>query len=92
LTLSKKPKDLTSNNNNSMFGGSNITEFIQLLNELSIIMKNKGEVFRSLAYVKAVNELKKYIEKRIEIEKKQIFIANYSCNFSISTKHKQPSI
>jgi len=61
LTLSKKPKDLTSNNNNSMFGGSNITEFIQLLNELSIIMKNKGEVFRSLAYVKAVNELKKYM-------------------------------
>ena len=44
-----------------MFGGSNITEFIKVLNELSIIMKNKGEVFRSLAYVKAINELKKYM-------------------------------
>ena len=43
-----------------MFGGSNITEFIKVLNELSIIMKNKGETFRSLAYVKAINELKKY--------------------------------
>lgn len=44
-----------------MFGGSNITEFIKVLNELSIIMKNKGENFRSLAYVKAINELKKYM-------------------------------
>ena len=44
-----------------MFGGSNITEFIKVLNELSIIMKNKGETFRSLAYVKAINELKKYM-------------------------------
>ena len=61
MTLSKKSKDLTYNNNNTMFGGSNITEFIKVLNELSIIMKNKGEVFRSLAYVKAINELKKYI-------------------------------
>jgi DNA ligase (NAD+) len=44
-----------------MFGGSNIIEFIKVLNELSIIMKNKGEVFRSLAYTKAINELKKYM-------------------------------
>jgi DNA ligase (NAD+) len=44
-----------------MFGGSNITEFIKVLNELSIIMKNKGETFRSLAYIKAINELKKYM-------------------------------
>ena len=43
-----------------MFGGSNITEFMKVLNELSIIMKNKGETFRSLAYIKAINELKKY--------------------------------
>ncbi len=61
MTLSKKVKDLTSINNNTMFGGSNITEFMKVLNELSIIMKNKGEVFRSFAYVKAINELKKYI-------------------------------
>jgi len=61
LTLSKKVKDLTYNNNNTMFGGSNIIEFIKVLNELSIIMKNKGEVFRSLAYTKAINELKKYM-------------------------------
>jgi NAD-dependent DNA ligase/predicted GIY-YIG superfamily endonuclease len=44
-----------------MFGGSNITDFIKVLNELSIIMKNKGETFRSLAYIKAINELKKYM-------------------------------
>ena len=44
-----------------MFGGSNITEFMKVLNELSIIMKNKGETFRSLAYIKAINELKKYM-------------------------------
>jgi NAD-dependent DNA ligase/predicted GIY-YIG superfamily endonuclease len=44
-----------------MFGGSNIIEFIKVLNELSIIMKNKGEIFRSLAYTKAINELKKYM-------------------------------
>ena len=61
MTLSKKVKDLTYNNNNTMFGGSNIIEFIKVLNELSIIMKNKGEVFRSLAYTKAINELKKYM-------------------------------
>ena len=61
MTLSKKSKDITSINNNNMFGGSNIIEFMKVLNELSIIMKNKGEVFRSLAYVKAINELKKYM-------------------------------
>jgi NAD-dependent DNA ligase/predicted GIY-YIG superfamily endonuclease len=61
LTLSKKVKDLTYTNNNTMFGGSNIIEFMKVLNELSIIMKNKGEVFRSLAYTKAINELKKYM-------------------------------
>ena len=61
MTLSKKVKDLTYTNNNTMFGGSNIIEFMKVLNELSIIMKNKGEVFRSLAYTKAINELKKYM-------------------------------
>ena len=61
MTLSKKVKDLTYTNNNTMFGGSNITEFMKVLNELSIIMKNKGETFRSLAYTKAINELKKYM-------------------------------
>ena len=61
MTLSKKSKDITSINNNNMFGGSNIIEFMKVLNELSLIMKNKGEVFRSLAYVKAINELKKYM-------------------------------
>lgn len=64
LTLSKKVKDLTlinSNNSYNMLGGSNITNFIKALNELSAIMKAKGEVFRSIAYIKAINELKKYM-------------------------------
>ena len=67
MTISKKVKDLTSSNNNTMFGGSNIIEFIKVLNELSIIMKNKGETFRSLAYIKAINELKKYMSSESAI-------------------------
>ena len=65
LTLNKKSKDLIINYNNVMSGGvenSNLKNFIIILNELSTIMKNKGEHFRSIAYVKATNELNKYIK------------------------------
>jgi len=65
LTLKKKVKDLTHNNRmmiNIMIGGTNnIKQFIKILNELSTIMKNKGEQFRANAYIKAINELNKYL-------------------------------
>ena len=65
LTLNKKSKDLIINYNNEMKGGaenSNLKNFITILNELSSIMKNKGEHFRSIAYIKATNELNKYVK------------------------------
>ena len=64
LTLKKKVKDLTHNNEMSkeMNGGTNnIKQFIKILNKLSTIMKNKGEQFRANAYIKAINELNKYL-------------------------------
>ena len=63
MTLNKKSKDLIINYNNEMSGGANnLKNFIIILNELSTIMKNKGEHFRSVAYVKATNELNKYVK------------------------------
>ncbi len=62
LTLKKKSKDSAHNYNNAMTGGSNnIKQFIKILNELSLLMKNKGEQFRANAYIKAINELNKYL-------------------------------
>jgi NAD-dependent DNA ligase len=47
-----------------MLGGSNLTNFIKVLEQLSKIVKNKGnkeDVFKVAAYNKAINELKKYM-------------------------------
>ena len=52
------------NKHNNMSGGSNIINFIKVLEELSKIVKNKGnkeDVFKVAAYNKAINELKKYM-------------------------------
>ena len=52
------------NKHNNMSGGSNIINFIKVLEQLSKIVKNKGnkeDVFKVAAYNKAINELKKYI-------------------------------
>ena len=46
-----------------MSGGSNIINFIKVLEQLSKIVKNKGnkeDIFKVAAYNKAINELKKY--------------------------------
>jgi NAD-dependent DNA ligase len=47
-----------------MLGGSNLINFIKVLEQLSKIVKNKGnkeDVFKVAAYNKAINELKKYM-------------------------------
>ena len=52
------------NNNKYMSGGSNIINFIKVLEQLSKIVKNKGnkeDIFKAAAYNKAINELKKYM-------------------------------
>jgi len=41
---------------------STITNFIKLLNSLVTITKNQGEHFKSVAYIKAINELQKYLK------------------------------
>ena len=41
---------------------SSIKNFIKLLNSLVTITKNKGEHFKSNAYIKAINELNKYLK------------------------------
>ena len=41
---------------------SGIKNFIKLLNSLVTITKNKGEHFKSNAYIKAINELNKYLK------------------------------
>jgi len=41
---------------------SAIKNFIKLLNSLVTITKNKGEHFKSNAYIKAINELNKYLK------------------------------
>ena len=49
---------------NNMLGGSNLINFIKVLEQLSKIVKNKGnkeDVFKVAAYNKAINELKKYM-------------------------------
>jgi len=76
LTINKKSKRFIYNYNNNkvnyykyykhnnMSGGSNIIKFIEVLEQLSKIVKNKGnkeDVFKVAAYNKAINELKKYI-------------------------------
>jgi DNA ligase (NAD+) len=51
------------NNYKYMSGGSNIINFIKVLEQLSKIVKNKGnkeDIFKVAAYNKAINELKKY--------------------------------
>jgi DNA polymerase/3'-5' exonuclease PolX len=40
----------------------NLKKFIKLLNSLVTITKNKGEHFKSNAYIKAINELNKYLK------------------------------
>jgi len=72
LTINKKSKRFIYNYNNNkvnyykhnnMSGGSNIIKFIEVLEQLSKIVKNKGnkeDVFKVTAYNKAINELKKY--------------------------------
>jgi len=51
-----------------MLGGSNLINFIKLLEELSKIVKNKGDVFKASAYNKAISELKKYIATPNSVE------------------------
>ena len=49
---------------NNMLGGSNLMNFIKVLEQLSKIVKvkgNKEDVFKVAAYNKAINELKKYM-------------------------------
>ena len=46
---------------NNMSGGSAIINFIKVLEELSKIVKNKGDNFKASAYTKAISELKNYI-------------------------------
>ena len=49
---------------NNMSGGSNIINFIKLLEQLSKIVKNKGnkeDIYKAAAYNKAITELKKYL-------------------------------
>ena len=41
---------------------SAIKNFIKLLNSLVTITKNKGEHFKSNAYIKSINELNKYLK------------------------------
>jgi len=75
LTINKKSKRFIYNYNNNkvnyykyykhnnMSGGSNIIKFIEVLEQLSKIVKNKGnkeDIFKVAAYNKAINELKKY--------------------------------
>ena len=50
-----------NNNHKYMSGGSNIINFIKILEELSKIVKNKGDIFKASAYNKAISELKKYV-------------------------------
>jgi NAD-dependent DNA ligase len=64
------------NKHNNMSGGSNIINFIKVLEQLSKIVKNKGnkeDVFKVAAYNKAINELKKYtaLPNSIEITSSQ---------------------
>ena len=47
---------MTENNANT------IKNFIKLLNSLVSITKNQGEHFKSNAYIKAINELNKYLK------------------------------
>ena len=75
LTIKKKSKRFIYNYNNNkvnyykyykhnMSGGSNIIKFIEVLEQLSKIVKNKGnkeDIFKVAAYNKAINELKKYM-------------------------------
>ena len=49
------------NNYKYMSGGSNIINFIKVLEQLSKIVKNKGDIFKASAYNKAISELKKYV-------------------------------
>ena len=49
------------NKYNNMSGGSAIINFINILEELSKIVKNKGDNFKASAYTKAISELKNYI-------------------------------
>ena len=41
---------------------STIKKFIELLNSMVTITKNQGEKFKSNAYIKAINELNKYLK------------------------------
>ena len=50
-----------NNNHKYMSGGSNIINFIKVLEQLSKIVKNKGDIFKASAYNKAISELKKYV-------------------------------
>jgi hypothetical protein len=43
----------------------NIKDFIKILGQLEIFMKNKGEIFRSMAYKKAAAELNKLQHKSL---------------------------
>ena len=45
-----------------MSENNTITNFIKLLNSLITITKNQGEHFKSNAYIKAINELNKYLK------------------------------
>jgi hypothetical protein len=56
------------NKHNIMSGGSNIINFIKILEELSKIVKNKGDNFKAAAYNKAISELKIYIALPNSIE------------------------